>query len=102
MKNFVYKKGSDRIEPSQPPFIIPASSLSMLTHFHKMPIQVGQPVEGERMLFWACTYRNIAEKKINMAAVNMLKSGPIIRVNSQYAETELFGTFAVFHSLRVQ
>ena len=63
MKNFVYKKGSDRIEPSQPSFIIPASSLSMPTHFHKMPIQVGQPVEGERMLFWACTYRNITEKK---------------------------------------
>ena len=125
----------------------PASSVSMLAHFHEMPIQVGKPVKGGRMLFQACTYLGISQKKgkhgsqaliqtfcacgnqtlppfvkiieifIQMqktfgslflqkihfstnighcpnlldqalAAVTMQKSGPIIWVNSQYAETE--------------
>ena len=29
----------------------PASSVSMLAHFNKMPIQLGQPIKGDRMLF---------------------------------------------------
>ena len=126
-----------------------ASLVSMLAHFHEMPIQVGKPVKGGRMLFQPCTYLGVSQKKgihgsqaliqtfyacgnqtllpfvkiiemlIQMkttfgslffflqkmhfltniercpnfldqalAAVTMQKSGPIIWVNSQYAETE--------------
>ena len=42
----------------------------------KMPVEMGQPVFGLHM------FRNLAEEKINMAAVNMSKRGPIICVNS--------------------
>ena len=64
------------MEPSQPPFTISSQLAihSLLTHFRKMPIQVVQPIKGNAMLF--------------MAAVKMSKSGPIICVNSWYAETK--------------
>ena len=29
----------------------PASSVSMLVHFHEVPIPVGKPVKGSRMMF---------------------------------------------------
>ena len=45
LKNFICKKISDRMEQSQSAFTIPTSLVSMLTHFHKMPIQVDQAVE---------------------------------------------------------
>ena len=60
-----------------------ASSVSMLIHFHKMPIQLAQSIKGDRILFQACTYLGISWKKVNMVAVNMsnLKE-PIICVKS--------------------
>ena len=125
----------------------PASSIKMLAHFHEMPIQVGKSVKEGRMLFQACTYLGMLQKKGKhgsqapiqtfcacgnqtvpsfvkiieifiqiqktfgslflqkihfttnighcpnlldqaLVAVTMQKSGPIIRVNSQHAETE--------------
>ena len=50
----------------------PASFVTMLAHFHKMPIQVGQAVKGD-MLFLTCTHLGISLKKINIAAVNISK-----------------------------
>ena len=56
MINFIYKKISDRMQQSQPAFTTnlhspsPASLVSMLAYFHKMPILVGQAVKGD-MLF---------------------------------------------------
>ena len=41
-----------------------------------MPMKVGQFVLGLHI------FRNLAEEKINVAAVNMSKRGPIICVNS--------------------
>ena len=32
----------------------------MLAHFHKMPIQVGQAVKGDMLLFQACTHLGIS------------------------------------------
>ena len=50
----------------------PASFVTLLAHFHKMPIQVGQAVKGD-MLFLTCTHLGISLKKINIAAVNISK-----------------------------
>ena len=68
MMNFICKKISDQIEPNQPAFTIPASSVSLLDHFHKIPIEVGRPVLGLHII------RNLAEEKVIMAPVNMSKS----------------------------
>ena len=48
-----------------------------------MSMEVGQPVLGLHM------FRNLAEEEINMAAVNMSKTGPMICVNSYYADHPL-------------
>ena len=48
----------------------------------KMPVEMGQPVFGLHM------FRNLAEEKINMAAVNMSKRGPIICVNSMLKQND--------------
>ena len=76
-------KTSDCMEPSQHIHSPTSGScVSMLAHFNKMSIQVGQPVRGLHI------FRNLAKEEINRAAINMSKSGPIICVNSYYAETE--------------
>ena len=99
MINFICKEVSDSIEAASLHSPSQASSVSMLVHFHKTTIQMGQPIKKDRMLFWAGTYLGISQKKINMAAVNMSNlSGPIICVNSQSADTEWFSTFAVFYT----
>ena len=59
-----------------------ASSVSLLAQFHIMSIEVGQPVLGLHI------FRNLAKEKVGMTPVNMSKSGPIICVNSKYAETK--------------
>ena len=83
MISFIFKKISDCMEPSQPAFTIPSQVVSMIAHFHKMPMQEDQPIKGDRMLFLAFTYLGILQKKIiNMEAVNMSKSEPIICLNS--------------------
>ena len=63
----------NRVSPHSPS---PASSADLLAHFHKIPIDVGQPVPGFHI------FRNLIEKKIKMAPGNMSKSGPVIFVNS--------------------
>ena len=52
-----------------------ASSVSLLAHFHKILVEVDQPVLDLHR------FRNLTEEKINMASVNMSKGGPIICVN---------------------
>ena len=64
------------MEPSQPVFIIPSKLTKHASPLHKIPIEVGQPILGLHI------FRNLAEEKINMAAINMSKSRPIICVNS--------------------
>ena len=59
----------------------PASSVGLLYHFHKIPIEVGQPVLGLHK------FRNFTEAKISMASANISKSGLIVLVISYYAET---------------
>ena len=49
--NFISKQISDRMKPFQPSFTIPASSLSMLANFHKIPIQVGQILKVRQNFF---------------------------------------------------
>ena len=41
----------------------PASSVNVLAHFYKMPTQLLQPVKEDGMLFQACTYLGIKQKK---------------------------------------
>ena len=53
----------------------PASLVGLLAHFHKIPIELSQPVRG---LYISA---NFTEETINMASVNMSKRGPIICVN---------------------
>ena len=62
LKNFICKKISDCMEQSQSAFTIPTSLVSMLTHFHKMPIQVGQTVEWDAIVLALHTFRNFSEK----------------------------------------
>ena len=76
MINFICKKGSDWIEPIQPVFIIPSQLGKHASSLHKMTIEVGQCALGLHI------FRNLAEEKVNMAAVNMSKREPIICVNS--------------------
>ena len=64
------------MKPSQPVFIIPSQHGKHASPLHKISIEVGQPVLGLHI------FRNLAEEKINMVAVNMSKRGPIICVNS--------------------
>ena len=71
--NLICKKTSDRMEPSQPVF---TSSAGLLAHFHEIQIEADQSVLGLHI------FRNLAEEKINMAPVNMSKSGPTVFVNS--------------------
>ena len=54
---------------SQITFTIPANSEVLLANFHKNSIEVGRPVLGLHI------FRNFTEEKINMAPVNMSKSG---------------------------
>ena len=61
------------MEPSQPVF---TSSAGLLAHFHEIQIEAGQSALGLHI------FKNLAEEKINMAPVNMSKSGPIVFVNS--------------------
>ena len=52
----------------------PGSMVSMLAHFHKIPIQMGHAVKRD-MLFLANTHLGISHtKKINVAAVNIDQS----------------------------
>ena len=76
MINYVCKKISDQMEPSQPVFIIPSQLGKHVSPLHKMSLGVGQPVLGLHIL------RNLAEEEINMVAINTSKMGPIICVNS--------------------
>ena len=76
MINFISKKISDGMKPSQPVFIIPSQLGKHASPLHKMTIQVGQRALGLHI------FRNLAEEKVNMAAVNMPKREPIICVNS--------------------
>ena len=64
------------MEPSQSAFIIPSQLGKHASPLHKMPIEVGQPILGLHI------FRNLAEEKMNMTAVNMSKRGPVICVNS--------------------
>ena len=64
------------MEPNQSAFIIPSLLSKHTSPLHKIPIEVGQPILGLYI------FRNLAEEKINMAAVNISKRGPIICVNS--------------------
>ena len=112
MTNFIFKKISDCMEQSQPTFTIPRLLGKDVRQFHEMPIQKCKPVKEDRMLFQAYTYLGILQKKGKHGsqvliqtfcacgnqmlpafvkiteAVTMQKSGPIIWINSQYAETE--------------
>ena len=54
----------------------PAGLVGLLAHFHKIQIEVAQPVLDFHI------FRNFTEEKIPMAPINMSKSGPIICVNS--------------------
>ena len=66
MINFICKKTSDRMDPSQPVFTICMSQLGKhASPLHKMSIKVGQPVLGLHIP------GNFAEEKINIIAVNM-------------------------------
>ena len=76
MINFICKKISDPMEPAQPVFIIANQFGKHASPLHKMSVEVGQPVLGLHI------FRNLTEEKINMAAVNIPKRGPIICVNS--------------------
>ena len=62
----------------------------LLAQFHKIPIEVGQPVLGLDI------FRNFTEEKINMAPVNMSKSGPIICVNSLVSWDSMIFYFCIF------
>ena len=66
----------DRIELSYSASIIRSQLDKHASPLHKMAIEMGQPVLGLHV------FRNLAEEKIYMAAVNMLKRGPIICANS--------------------
>ena len=76
MINFICKKISDQVKPSQPVFIISSQLGKHASPLHKIAIEVGQPVLGLYI------FSNLAKEKINMVAVNMSKRGPIICVNS--------------------
>ena len=75
MINFICKKISDWMEPKQPVFIITSQLGKHASPLHKMSIEVGQPVLGLHI------FRNLAEEKMNMVAVNMSKREPIICAN---------------------
>ena len=55
------------MEPSQPAFIRPSQLGMHASPLHKMSVEVGQSVFGLHI------FRNIAEEKINMVAVEMSK-----------------------------
>ena len=76
MINFISKKISDGMKPSQPVFIIPSQLGKHASPLHKISIEVGQPVVGLHI------FRNLSEEKIDMVAINTSKRGPIICVNS--------------------
>ena len=76
MTNFICKKISGLMESSQSAIIILSQLGRLATHFRKIPIKMEQPLLGLKI------FRNLTKGKINMAPVNMSKSGPIICVNS--------------------
>ena len=82
MRNFICKKISDQVEPSESAFIITSQLGMHASTLRKMPVEMGQPVLGLHI------FRNLAEEKINMAAVNMSKRGPIICVNSMLRQND--------------
>ena len=63
MINFISKKISDGMKPSQPVFIIPSQLGKHASPLHKMSIEVDQPVLGLHI------FMNLAEEKVNMIAV---------------------------------
>ena len=67
--NFICKKISDRMESNQLAFNIPQPARCQ-------PTEVCQSVVGLHI------FSNLREEKINMAPVNMSKTGPIICLNS--------------------
>ena len=82
MINFICKKISDWMEPSQPVFIIPSQLGKHASPLHKMSNEVGQPILGLHI------FRDLAEEKINMVAVNMSKREPIICANSMLRQND--------------
>ena len=76
MINFIFKKSSDHMEPSQLAFKIPSQLGKNANPLYKMSTEVGQPVLGLHI------FRNLAEEKIKMVAVDMSKREPIICINS--------------------
>ena len=52
------------MEPNQPASPSPGSSVGLLAHFHKIPMEVDQPGLGLHI------FRNFTVEKINMAPVN--------------------------------
>ena len=65
---------SDGTKPAV--FIMPSQLGKHASPLNKMSIEVDQPVPGLHI------FRDLAEEKINMVAVNMSKRGPVICVNS--------------------
>ena len=92
MANFIHEKISDCVEQGQFAFTIPGKSGKQAgpIQYNRNPItaitaiQAGQPIERDRMLFWACTYFGIFQK----TRQNLL--GRISSANSYFPETELF------------
>ena len=69
MINVICKKISDWMEPSQPAFTIPSQHGRLASHFHKIPIEVGQPGLGLHI------FRNFSiwQKKIKHGTSNLVK-----------------------------
>ena len=62
MINFICKKISDYMEPNQPGnWVCPLSPSHDQSHI--IAIEADQPIERDRMFFWACAHLGILQKK---------------------------------------